>query len=159
MMAFELKSEILAQISKTQDENMRIVLLLLLGVLEAGAEGMRQIADSGAEGVQRIAAKIDELRNDEDALRKAVLNGIAATHEDDHHWVAQHRKDVADYDAMMIRAEPLIKWVEQRVKDEQTAKDNRKSLVQRALEAAAAQMGTILITALATYTGLHFLGA
>lgn len=141
-MAFELKSEILNQISKTQDENMRIVLLLLLGVLEAGAEGMQQIAD-----------KIDELRNDEDALRKTVLNGIANIHEDDHHWLAEHRKGGAECDAMMERAMPVIDWVEQQVKSETEAKANRKSLVQKGLEAAAGQIVTILITALVTYLG------
>jgi hypothetical protein len=42
-MAFELKSEILTEISKTEDERMRVVLLLMLGVMEYGAEEIKKV--------------------------------------------------------------------------------------------------------------------
>ena len=58
-MAFEAKAEILAAIGKTEDPNMKVVLLLLLAVFE------------------EIGDKIDDMRADEKGLREAVLNGHA----------------------------------------------------------------------------------
>lgn len=77
-MAFDLKSEIYAQINKTNDETLRTVLLLLLGVLEASIEGTASIKKA-----------IEDLRTDEAGLRDAVLNGHADVHHDHHEWIAK----------------------------------------------------------------------
>jgi hypothetical protein len=142
-MAFELRSEILSQISKTEDENMRVILLLLLGVLEVGAEE-----------VKKVGEKVDALRTDEDALRRAVLNGLAATHHEDHEWLAGHRKHNLENQKILDRAKPLIEWVEARINDEEEMRHNRKSFIQKIFEGAANQIGTISVTVLVTWIAL-----
>ena len=143
-MAFELRSEILSQISKTEDENMRVILLLLLGVLEVGAEE-----------VKKVGAKIDALRTDEDALRRAVLNGLAPTHHDDHEWLAGHRKHNAENQKIIDRAKPLIEWVESQIEAEEEMRHNRKSFIHKIFEGAANQIGTILVTVIVTWFALE----
>jgi len=145
-MAFEIRSEILAQIGKTQDDHMRVVLLLLLGVLEAGAEE-----------VQKVGKKIDALRNDEDALRRAVLNGHASTHHDDHVWISEHRQLSQANQGLIDEARPLMAWVQQQMEYEQEARANRKTFLQKIAEGAANQIGTILVTALVTWATLTHL--
>ena len=70
-MAFEVKSEIMSAIAKTDDSNLKMLLLLMLGVLE------------------EIGGRIDAMRADERGLRDAVLNGHADVHHDHHEWVAE----------------------------------------------------------------------
>jgi hypothetical protein len=143
-MAFELRSEILSQISKTEDENLRVVLLLLLGVMEFGAEEIKKVGE-----------KIDALRNDEDALRRAVLNGLAPTHHDDHEWLAGHRKHNAENQKIIDRAKPLIEWVEAQMAAEDEMRQNRKSFIQKIFEGAANQIGTIAVTVVVTWLALE----
>ena len=143
-MAFELRSEILSQISKTEDENMRVILLLLLGVMEFGAEEIKKVGE-----------KVDALRTDEDALRRAVLNGLAPTHHEDHEWLAGHRKHNEENLKVLERAKPLITWVESQIEAEEEMRQNRKSFVQKMFEGAANQIGTIAITVLVTWLALE----
>ena len=75
---FEVASELKAQIAKENDEDRRTMLLLLLGVFEANLEGMNA-----------LAKKIDALRNDEQGLREAVLNGHSLRHDKHHDWIEE----------------------------------------------------------------------
>lgn len=77
-MAFDVKSEILSQIDKTDDKTTRTVLLLMLGVLEQSVACVEQIGE-----------KIDALRADEESLKRAVLNGHEASHHSHHDWIAE----------------------------------------------------------------------
>lgn len=70
-MSGDVKSEIISAIAKTEDSNMKVVLLMLLGVLD------------------EISGKIDAMRADEEGLRAAVLNGHASNHDKHHEWVSQ----------------------------------------------------------------------
>lgn len=65
------KSGILAAIAKTDNSDMKMVFLLLLGVLE------------------ELGDKIDAMREDEKGLRIAVLNGHEEVHHEHHEWVAR----------------------------------------------------------------------
>lgn len=95
-MAFDVKSEILSSIGKTDDPNLKAILLLMLGVLE-----------STGEAVEAIGKKIDALRADEDSLRKAVLNGHEPVHHKHHEWVAAKiaEEEQAEIDAKAIALE------------------------------------------------------
>lgn len=70
-MSFNVKSEILSAIAKTDDQNMKSLLLLMLGVLED------------------IGSKIDKALSDEKALRETVLNGHEPVHHLHHEWVSK----------------------------------------------------------------------
>lgn len=74
-MAFNVKSEIMASIAKTDDPNMKTLLLLMLGVLE------------------EIGDKIDTIMRDEKGLRDTVLNGHEPVHHDHHVWIARKIKE------------------------------------------------------------------
>ena len=69
-MSFNVKSEILASIAKTEDQTIKSLLLLMLGVLE------------------EIGSKIDNVMSDERALRETVLNGHSDVHSKHHEWIA-----------------------------------------------------------------------
>lgn len=69
-----LKQDIMAAIGETNDPNMKIVLLFMLGMME------------------EIVGKIDAMRDDEKGLREAVLNGHADNHDHHHEWVAKKIK-------------------------------------------------------------------
>jgi predicted PurR-regulated permease PerM len=146
-MAFELKSEIMSEISKTEDERMRVVLLLLLGVMEYGAEE-----------IIKVGKKIDELRTDEQALRRTVLNGLAETHHADHEWVNEHKKFSEANQHLINKAKPLMEWVESQIAAEEEMRQNRKTFAQKILEGAANQIGTISVTAIVTYMAMQFFG-
>ena len=142
-MSFDVKGEILAQISKTGDENLRVVLLLMLGVL-----------DASIMGVEKISNKIDNLVNDEVTLRKAVLNELEANHEADHFWISDHKKQSEINMQILSRANRLIPWAEKKILEEEEASRNKKSLFMKALEAIVSQTGTIITTAIAVYLGI-----
>ena len=67
---FDVKSEILSAIAKTEDQTVKSILLIMLGVLE------------------EIGAKIDAVMNDETALRETVLNGHSNVHSKHHEWIS-----------------------------------------------------------------------
>lgn len=70
-MSFNVKSEILASIAKTEDQTVKSLLLLMLGVLE------------------EIGGKIDSVISDERSLRETVLNGHSDVHPKHHEWIAE----------------------------------------------------------------------
>ena len=79
-MSFNVKSEILSAIAKSDDANMKAVLLLLLGVFED------------------IGGKLDTMMRDETAMRAAVLNGHAPVHHDHHQWIERKIKEEDEAD-------------------------------------------------------------
>ena len=68
--AFNVRSEILSGIAKTEDQTVKS-LLLMLGVLE------------------EIGGKIDSVISDERSLRETVLNGHSDVHPKHHEWIAE----------------------------------------------------------------------
>lgn len=127
MMAFEVKSEILSAIGKTDDPNLKMVLLLMLGVLEATDEAVKSIGD-----------KIDALRDDEESLRKAVLNGYEPVHHKHHEWVAERIKanDCAT----------TCTWVRTKIDDEAEAAKESKANRRVVTEAVIRQVVTIIVS-------------
>lgn len=65
------KTDIMAVIAKTDDQNMKAVLILMLAVLE------------------EISDEIRAMRSDEVGLREAVLNGHTHVHDAHHEWVCE----------------------------------------------------------------------
>lgn len=70
-----VRTEILSAIAKTEDTNMKVVLLMLLGVLD------------------EISGKIDAKIADEESLRAAVLNGHEPVHHAHHEWIAKKMRE------------------------------------------------------------------
>lgn len=68
---FSVRSEILSGIAKTEDQTVKSLLLLMLGVLE------------------EIGGKIDSVISDERSLRETVLNGHSDVHPKHHEWIAE----------------------------------------------------------------------
>ena len=68
---FNVRSEILSGITKTEDQTVKSLLLLMLGVLE------------------EIGGKIDSVISDERSLRETVLNGHSDVHPKHHEWIAE----------------------------------------------------------------------
>lgn len=81
-MSGDIKDDIIAAIAKTEDANMKAVLLLLLSV------------------VGDIGDKIDVMMRDEKRVRDAVLNGHEPVHHSHHEWVARKiREEEQEADA------------------------------------------------------------
>lgn len=78
-----LRKDILDALATVQDPSMRIVLMLL------------------HRGLDSINLKLDRVLSDEAKLKQIVLNGGAATHSDEHHWMRQFATDWAEYKPMM----------------------------------------------------------
>lgn len=110
-MSFEVKSEILSAIGKTEDKNLKMILLLLLGVLE------------------EIGSKIDNVLTDEKSLRESVLNGHADTHHADHEWVKERRRINGEIDSLIVRAAPLMVWGEARMREENERSKDARALI------------------------------
>jgi hypothetical protein len=94
-MSFNAKSEILLAIAKTDDANLKMLLLLMLGVLE------------------EIGGKIDSIWADEKSLRDTVLNGHAPMHHDHHEWIMKKIKEEqeAAEDARKVKVSVLEKTI------------------------------------------------
>lgn len=110
-MASPLKTEIMSAIGKTDDENLKMVLLLQLNMME------------------EIGEKIDSIYKDKELLRESVLNGHADVHHSDHEWIKTHREQDARRIDLLRRAEPVLLWAEQKIQDEKDVKVlNRNNL-------------------------------
>lgn len=126
---FDVRSEILRAIGKTNDEQMKMVLLLMLGVLE------------------EIGGKIDEFLRDEKTLRDKVLNGHEPNHHKHHDWVeAQMRVENA--------RGPVCEWAKRKMLDEMEDANTKKTLKQQFWEAVVNQAGSIIVVAIATAVGV-----
>ena len=69
------KQKIQSAIQATDDQTLRTVLLLMLGMME------------------EIGDKIDSVLADEKSLRDTVLNGHAEHHDEDHEWIKAKRAE------------------------------------------------------------------
>ncbi len=78
-----LRKDILDALATVQDPSMRVVLMLL------------------HRGLDSINLKLDRVLSDEAKLKQIVLNGGAATHSDEHHWMQQFAMDWAEYKPKM----------------------------------------------------------
>lgn len=111
------KSEIMSAIGKTDDPNLKMVLLLMLGIME------------------EIGNKIDRIYTDKETLRESVLNGHASVHHEDHEWIRERRADYQIRMDFMKRAEPVITWAETQMQDQrETAKTVKTTFIQKAVE-------------------------
>ena len=96
-MAFDVKAEILSAIGKTDDNNIKAVLLLLFGVLE------------------ELGGKIDSMMGSE--VRRAVLNGHEEVHHEHHEWItARMASDCAE----------VCAWAKDKMEDEKDAEAQAK---------------------------------
>lgn len=77
-MNFDAKSEILSAIAKTDDQNIKAVLLLLLCVLEFTGDK-----------IDGVSKQLETLLRDEQAMRVAVLNGHEPVHHLHHEWISK----------------------------------------------------------------------
>lgn len=109
------KTDIMAVIARTDDSNMKAVLILMLAVLE------------------EIGGEIRAMRADEQGLREAVLNGHSHVHDSHHEWLS-HR-------IAANNCESTCKWVEERIEREKAEIENdeasrrkiRDALIERGL--------------------------
>lgn len=142
LMAFDLKSELLAAIDKAADQRDRTMLMLMFGLFEATQEGINE-----------ISGKIDMVLRDEQGLREAVLNGHAKNHDRDHTWVDEQikYKDLASEEHRWVRAKIAAEKEAERTADE-TAKADRRTardtvirvLVSAAFGALVSAVGILL---------------
>jgi len=144
-MSFDAKSGIMKAIAETQDQNLKTILLLLLGVLE------------------ELGGKIDAIAADEKGLREAVLNGHAENHDRDHEFVGllfQHREAAAEErrwirERMGSNCADACTWAEQRMRDE---KDAAKTAVEDAKADKRAARDAIIRTVVASLTSAVITG-
>lgn len=128
---FNVRSEILSAIGKTDDPNMKMILLLMLGVLE------------------EIGGRLEDYMSDDKTMRDKVLNG----HESRHH--VHHDHIEACIAAGCI---DMCRWAKAKQAEEMEARNDRRSLARKFAESIVAQAGTIITTALLTGLGVMFLG-
>lgn len=146
---FDVASELKAQLANEDDKDRRTMLLLLLGVFEANMAGM-----------DALARKIDALRNDEQGLREAVLNGHEAVHHAHHEWTAEQMGKTKETDAirswairrMASTCETGCEWAETKRLEEleaaKTAKADAAADKRTARNAAINQGVTIIVSIL-----------
>jgi hypothetical protein len=125
---FNVKSEILSAIAKTEDANLKMILLLMLGVLE------------------EIGSKIDTVITDEQALRNTVLNGHSDAHHAHHDWIAQR-----------IAHNGRCEWANKEVIKQAEIASSRKNIATKLAEAVIQQFGIILVTALTVAAGFTYI--
>ena len=115
-MSFDAKTAILSAIAKTDDANMKTVLLLLLGVLE------------------EIGGKIDSFTANEDALRQTVLNGHEPVHHKHHEWLSDR---IARDDDVRVMASWVKVQMQQEVESKQSQRKVRDDVLAKIIGAAA----------------------
>jgi hypothetical protein len=151
----ELKDQIQAEIAKTNDQSMRTMLLLMLGVLE-----------STAEGIRGLGSKLDNIYSDEHELRARVLNGHYEEFDDNMRWVKERRADSAmDVATRHFVAERLAnggmcEFAKRKIADEQEAlvdaKATKRKIMDVFIEKVLGQIITGLTSAAAVVAALLF---
>lgn len=150
-MAFDVREEIKRKINGENDPKWRNMLMLMDAQCDHTEEVMRA-------GTDAVLQSINQLREDEDALRKLVLNGDAETHHIEHQEIRDHLKFSEANQALIERAKLLVPFVEELMLEREAALATRKSLVHKMLEGAASQIGTIFVTAAASvFAAMHFM--
>lgn len=127
-MSFDAKSGIMKAISETNDQAMKTVLLLLLGVFE------------------EIGGKIDTVLNNEHALRQTVLNGHALNHDRDHEWLDRRIKR----DEQM---EVVIGWAENKIMKERQSEEDARKVKVDVVGKVFGYLAVAAVTAFLTYLG------
>jgi len=127
-----VKDQIVAAIAATEDKNIKVVLLMMLGLLD------------------EIGTKIDTVLNDEKGLRDAVLNGHEPVHNTHHEYIAR-RIIYEDDDAAQRR------WVSRKMKEEmddaKSDKDAKRSVKYNIIERVLWAVLTIIIGSLYVFHG------
>ena len=122
------KEKIVDEIQKTNDPNLKAVLLLMMAVLE------------------EIGDKIDTVISDEQALRETVLNGHEPVHHSHHDWIANR-----------ISHNGRCEWANKQIAEQAELAATKKSLAAKFAESLINQLGTVIITGLAVAAGFTFL--
>jgi hypothetical protein len=125
---FNVRAEILTAIGKTSDENLKMILLLMLGILD------------------EISGKIDTVISDEQSIKTLVLNGHSDAHHAHHDWIANR-----------IAHQGRCEWANRKCQEETEFAATKKSLATKLAEAMLQQVGIIIITALAVAAGFTFI--
>jgi hypothetical protein len=113
------KDDIIAAIAKTEDANMKVVLLLLHGVLD------------------EISTKIDAMAADEKGLRAAVLNGHEPVHHAHHEYIARKiQYDEEDVEQRKWVAKKMLEEEEDAKAAKESKRTIRNGLIERLLWAA-----------------------
>jgi len=127
-----VKDQIVAAIAATEDKNMKVVLLMMLGVLD------------------EIGTKIDTVLNDEKGLRDAVLNGHEPVHNTHHEYIAR-QIIYEDDDAVQRR------WASRKMKEEiedaKSEKDAKRSVKYNIIERVLWVTLTIIMVSLFVLRG------
>lgn len=143
-MSFNVKSEILSAIAKTDAPETKTLLLLMLGVLE------------------EIGGKIDGFLQDEKQIREKVLNGHEPSHHKHHDWVAERMTEQCDETCTWVKKQmaaddetkAIRAWVAAKMQAEEDAAKANKTTLRKAIDKAVEQGVTIIITAGATLLGV-----
>jgi hypothetical protein len=128
-MSSDARSEIIKAIAATTDQNLKTVLLLLLGVLE------------------ELGGKIDAMRADEVGLKEAVLNGHSDRHNKHHDWIEERMGSNCDEGCM---------WAARKMKEEaerdrtavEDAKADKRSARDAIIRTVVASLTSAAITGL-----------
>jgi hypothetical protein len=122
--------EIMNAIGKTDDHNLKMVLLLMLGVME------------------EIGTKIDSIYEDKDYLRSTVLNGHADIHHSDHEWIRHYRVEDVQRLNIISRVEPVMVWAESKIQEEKESKKVLKNSISVILTGIAEKAVWLMLGAL-----------
>lgn len=92
------KAEIMGVIAKTDDPNMKVMLILMLALLE------------------EVVSKIEALRSDGQGLREAVLKGHSDVHDSHHEWITKRILDETeeakdDKDSNRKIRDGIVEWL------------------------------------------------
>jgi hypothetical protein len=149
---FNIKSEIMTMIAKTSDDHMRMVWMLMLGTLEQSSKGIAELGTSFEKGLKDLNAKLDTLLDDEQALRKSVLNGHEPNHHTDHDWIQARRKQ---------NCSDVCEWSRKKMQEEAEAEEEAKKTAladkRAARDAAISKVVTVAISTLAGIVGAIWL--
>lgn len=140
----KLKSDLMAEIAKTNDPAMRSILALLVGVFEV------------------VIGKLDEMAADEKGLREAVLNGHAENHDRDHDWISEqiHYKKQAAEERSWVRArmaadcESACDWAKGKMAKEAEAEKDAKADRREARNAVIRLVVTAVVSSAASIVGV-----
>lgn len=126
-MNFDAKSEILKEIAKTDDQNIKAVLLLLLGVLEFTGDK-----------IDGVSKQLETLLRDEQAMRVAVLNGHEPVHHKHHEWIEDRMKLDPEINAIVV-------WAKDQMDEQQNNRRWRLDVAKSVVAAAIIAAGSFLL--------------
>ena len=141
------KSKIMQAIADCSDNNMRAVLLLMLGTLE------------------EIGEKIDLAMKDEKSLRDLVLNGYSEIHNDDHDWLFRMRPVIGRWSDTIawadtfrgIRKDGMCNYVREQLVQQKANSSSKRHIGEELIIHALVSITSVVITLLSVgaYFALH----